>query len=543
MNTPPAGSAPGDPMILAHLIAARAAAMPALDVLTFVDSGADGSLCEETRTYAELWRNGQRVAAALDAEGMQQGDSFAVVMQNHPEFVDTMVGSSIAGTVFVPIDPRTRGKKLAFMLEHAGCRGAVIGDYALPNLVEIAHDCPRLEWVWVVPSAAGGGQAAGGLRARPFGALLTADGPQTEIRVHDPAMPMQMLYTSGTTGDPKAILSPYARFGFVASLGELLGLRAGDRPYTGLSLTHANAQLITLGTTLWMGLRGVFSRRFTKSRLWEITRRYGCTTFNLLGGMTTAVYSEPRRADDADNPVRFVLSAGMPAAIWEQFAQRFAVDIYEFYGAAEGGLTLNPPGAGPVGSIGKPPASMLGRIVDEHDVECAPGVPGEIVFQNADGTCPAITYFGDPEASREKTAGGWLRMGDIGYRDADGWFYFLYRKGGGIRHNGDFVNPAFVEKELAEHPQVDDVFVYGVPSANGVPGEKDVVAAIVPVDRQAFDAGDVFRWCRRNLESNFVPSYLQLVDEIPKTASEKPQERFLLDAFAVDAPDVIRAPD
>ena len=83
-----------------------------------------------------------------------------------------------------------------------------------------------------------------------------------------------------------------------------------------------------------------------------------------------------------------------------------------------------------------------------------------------------LSYFKNPEASGKKTDGGWLRMGDVGYKDADGWYYFLYRKGGGIRKNGDFINPAFVEKELAENSQIDDVFVYGVRSANGVPGEK-----------------------------------------------------------------------
>lgn len=244
------------------------------------------------------------------------------------------------------------------------------------------------------------------------------------------------------------------------------------------------------------------------------------------------------RVNDRDNAVRYVLSAGMPASIWNEFKQRFALEIHEFYGAAEGGLTLNPPG-GPVGSIGKPPASAVGRIVDENDVEVAPGQPGEIVFKNADGSCPVISYCNNPQASAAKTANGWLRMGDIGYRDADGWYYFLFRKGGGIRHNGDFVNPAFVEKELAEHPQVDDVFVYGVPSSNGVAGEKDVVAATVPLSRARFGAADVFRWCRARLESSFVPTYLQLVGEIPKTASEKPQERFLLEAFKVDTPNVV----
>ena len=126
------------------------------------------------------------------------------------------------------------------------------------------------------------------------------------------------------------------------------------------------------------------------------------------------------------------------------------------------------------------------------------------------------------------------------HRDAEGWYYFDFRKGGGIRHNGDFVNPGFVEKVIAEHPQVDDVFVYGVPAASGAPGERDVVAAVVPVDAKTFDPPSVFATCVRGLESNFVPSYLQVVDEIPKTASEKPQERFLMDRFAPDGPRIYR---
>jgi len=112
--------------------------------------------------------------------------------------------------------------------------------------------------------------------------------------------------------------------------------------------------------------------------------------------------------------------------------------------------------------------------------------------------------------------------------------------GGGIRHNGDFVNPGFVEKVIAEHPQVDDVFVYGVPGASGAPGESDVVAAVVPVDAGTFDPASVFATCVKGLEPNFVPAYLQVVDEIPKTASEKPQDRFLVDRFEPDGPRIYR---
>jgi len=126
----------------------------------------------------------------------------------------------------------------------------------------------------------------------------------------------------------------------------------------------------------------------------------------------------------------------------------------------------------------------------------------------------------------------------MGHADEEGWLFFDYRLGGGIRHNGEFINPGFVEKAVAEHPSVLDVFVYGVPAASGAPGEQDVVAAIVLAEGRAQDAAAIFAGCREKLEPNFVPSYLQVLDELPKTASEKPQERILLQQFDPDAANV-----
>jgi crotonobetaine/carnitine-CoA ligase len=175
------------------------------------------------------------------------------------------------------------------------------------------------------------------------------------------------------------------------------------------------------------------------------------------------------------------------------------------------------------------------EILDGSDAVCPPGVVGEICSRPEDHSeRPEVEYFDNPEASAAKTRGGWLRSGDMGHTDADGWFFFDYRKGGGLRRNGDFVNPGFVEKVIAEHPQVRDVFVYGVAAASGAPGERDVVAAVVPEDEEGFSPSSVFEACRAGLEPNFVPTYLQVVDEIPKTASEKPQERFLIEVFDAD---------
>jgi crotonobetaine/carnitine-CoA ligase len=526
-------------LILANLIANRAETQPELDVLTFVHIDQTGQICDETRTYKQLWENGQRIAAALKNQGIQPGQSFGLLMLNHPEFVEAMIAASITGTCFVPIDPRTQGAKLKYMLDFAECQGVICADYALENLYAVREQLGHLKWNLQFDTGLNAGLRDGAVPLNQ--ALASAEVPALPILSEDPDAPMQMLYTSGTTGDPKAIMSPHRRFGEAIALGAFLGLQQGDRPYTGLSLTHANAQLLTMGCSLKMGLRAVISRKFTKSQLWDITRQYGCTVFNLLGGMTTAVYSEPRKDNDGDNPVRYVISAGMPKAIWNEFKERFNVEIFEFYGAAEGGLTLNPMGRGPVGSIGMAPPTMEVSVRDANDNECPRGSAGEICFRNADGSSPVVNYFKNPEASAKKTQGGWLRMGDIGHMDDNGWLFFHYRDGGGIRRNGDFINPAFVEKVLAEQPQVSDVFVYGVPAASGAPGEKDVVAAVVTEQGMELQPEAIFSACRQDLEANFVPSFLQLVDEIPKTASEKPQERFLLEMFDKNSEQVFQA--
>lgn len=516
-------------LILAELVRNARNRKLGYELLTFVNIDQGGVFVEETRNYQELWDNGQRLAAWMRTQGMRKGDTFAIVMQNHPEFVDLMVASSILGTVFVPIDPRIRGDKLKYMLDFAECKGAFVAGYALSG-VEGAWRDTQNQWIATLDEDSSAHPRIEDVQDLPLPA------PELAVVSTDPAEPMQILYTSGTTGDPKAILSSHGRYAVSATLPGVFGLQADDCIYTGLSLTHANAQVVSLGMILHAGIRGVISRKFSKSRLWDITRHYGCTFFNLLGGMTTAIYAEPSRDDDADNPVRLILSAGMPAAIWEDFSLRFGVQLFEFYGAAEGGLTFNPTGTGPVGSCGMAPPSLQLAILDANGNPCAQGQAGEICFRNADGSCPEMVYLKNPQATAEKTAGGWLHMGDVGHVDGEGWLFFDYRMGGGIRKNGDFINTAFVEKALSAIETVSDVFVYGAAVTSGLaPGEKQVVAAVVSTDPEKFDSGDVFARCRKSLDPSSVPDFIQLVPEIPKTASEKPQERFLLESLDIHA--------
>ena len=515
--------------ILADIVATRAERNPDFEVLTFECL----KKTDESRTYARLFERGNALAAALIDRGLERGDRFGLFMRNHPEFVEAMIAASITGTVFVPIDARTKGAKLAYTLQNSGSTCVVCADYSLAQLEEVRGELPDIHSVFALESGEDNAPSLSEFTGvESLDTVLASPAPTVDVRLKDLNDPLQIIYTSGTTGDPKGVVMQNGRYGGMAALGAgVFRFQPDEKLYTGLSLTHGNAQAVTLAAALCLELPAVISRRFTKSRLWDICRKHGCTTFSLLGGMATAIYSEPLKPDDGDNPVRMVTSAGMPYAVWESFEARFNLKVLEWYGAVEGGLAFKPIGEGPLGSFGKPGPGLDMRILDEDDNRCPPGVQGEICSRPADGAAPSVEYHKNPEASQDKTRGGWLRSGDIGHTDEQGWLFFDYRKGGGIRRSGDFINPGFVEKVVAEHPAISDVFVYGVEARSGAPGEKDVVAAVVAAPGETIEPVSVLEHCRAGLESNFVPTYLQIVDEIPKTASEKPQERFLRERF------------
>lgn len=192
------------PTVLKELVAHKVEMSPNLDVLTFEGAGVRG---DEVRTYRDLWENGNRLAGGLIDRGMMPGDRFALFMKNHPEFVDAMVAASISRCVFVPIDPRTRGTKLAYMLNHSGCRGVIAADYTLGQIEGVRADLAGLEWIWVLDSDEA---LEDNVKHKPGISHLAAilNEPFVEIgsRHPSPKDPFEITYTSGTTGDPKGVV-------------------------------------------------------------------------------------------------------------------------------------------------------------------------------------------------------------------------------------------------------------------------------------------------------------------------------------------------
>nr|WP_249158381.1 AMP-binding protein [Bradyrhizobium jicamae] len=502
------------------LVAAQASGTPDKTALTFVDVAADGTYRTEERSYAQLERNGAALARRLAALGLRRGDTFALMMANHPEFVEAMLAAAMLGAVFVPIDPRTIGEKLSFMLSHAECRGVICSAECAAAIADLGgNDLP-----WAVILTEQSAWPASIARVNlAYRDVLKEGGSSDRIGV-SPTDPMMLMFTSGTTGNPKAVVISHGAYMSRARGMHGIELNADDVLYTGLSLTHINAQG-TLRIGLTAGLPVVISRKFSKRHLWPICRKFGCTMFNILGGMIPEIYSIPEAPDDADNPVRLIISAGMPPDLWKEYERRYGLRICEIYGSTEGGGALtNPPGSGPIGSLGKPPPELEAVVFDDEGRRCPPMQSGELRFRRKDGVAIKTTYFRNPEASDAKVVDGWFRTGDVVHEDEAGWFFFHYRIGGGIRRNGDFINTALVEATLIKSGLVSDVFVYGVATPRNVAGEKTLVAAVVPCAAN-FREADLLAYCGKSLQKRDIPEIFQVLDAIPKTISEKPIER------------------
>ena len=516
-----------NPVIASHLVEIKADEAP--DTLVYIFE--QGEVGDERCTYKDLYENSNKIARLFLDNGIDKGDTFAIFMKNYPEFVYALLAGTTIGAIMVPIDPRSRGDKLRFLLHNCNAKAVIVEDELLSSLEEVLPDLPAIKLISVVYKK--GHTVPVTNKYHALNEILEKNTWNTvDQLIMDVRHPMQIIYTSGTTGDPKGVAIRNNRTGLFNILNSIVWkYQKDDILYNGLSLTHGNAQAVTLFPALSMGITAVFSPRFTKSRIWDICRKYGCTSFSLLGGMMAGIYNEPEKPDDADNPVKVVISAGTPATIWDAFEKRFNVKILEWYGSVEGGFAYKPIGKGPIGSFGKPvPGVMEFKIVDENDNEVPVGQTGELICRLLKGETK-VDYLGKPEESKEKTRGGWLRTGDMVHRDAEGWYYFDYRKGSELRRSGDFIQPEYIETVIGKHPDISEVSVYGVPAASGAPGESDLVAAIACFEGKSINPKLFYEYLKQNLEANFIPSYLQIVPEIPKTITEKALTRILKEDF------------
>jgi crotonobetaine/carnitine-CoA ligase len=512
----------GDPRIptreecvLADLVLRRAAEDPDCVVLRFEDGG--------EWTHGDLLRHGRATAAALQAAGTVAGDRVLLWLPNGPEVVQALVATSLLGATAVPISTAYRGGLLEHVLRTSGARTGIVHAELLPRLGEVDRSDLRS----VVVARAGGGAATlEGLAtvdwddahrsAPPF---LPPDVP------HEPWDTFAVLFTSGTTGPSKAVLTSYVQHYTFQTAVHGERIRPDDRVLVHAPMSHMTGVNPVYGAVLLQASAAVVTG-FDTRRFWETIVETGATTCSLIGSQVT-----------------FLVKSGgarPPGARLRRVAASPVTEDYVTFGRTHGvlmesgfAMTEVPsalrtdPAVSAYGSCGRVRPGMEVRLVDEHDRPVPEGEVGELIVR-ADRPWSITTgYLGDPEATAAAWRNGWFHTGDALRRDGEANYYFVDRLKDAIRRRGENISSAEVEAEILAHPAVSTAAVVGVTSEFA---EQEVLAAIVPVEGQRIDETELLEHLRRRLPYFMVPRYLRVLDQLPMTATGRVQKVTLREA-------------
>ena len=469
-------------------------------------------------TYAGLAEGAARFAGALRELGIVEGDRVAVMMPNQAEFLHVWFGILKLGAIEVPLHNAARGPGIAHILESTGARAIVVDEDFLVHVEPYLRD---LEHVVVVGEG--------------FDELLQSATPVETLEV-EARRPASILFTGGTTGPPKGVVLPHGHNLNVASgTVETVGYTEDDVLFTMFPLFHANAKYTTVVAAMIAGARVVINQRFSASRFWSICRSEGVTAFNGQGEMLRILLKQPERPDDADNPVRVVFGAAAATELVLEFEQRFGLSVLDVYGMTETGpITACSWERRRAGSCGVPVPWYDVRLVDANDLDVPDGATGEIVIRPKRPHVMMEGYWNNDAETLKSLRNLWFHTGDHARRDSDGFYWFVVRATDSIRRRGENVSAWEVERVLADHPQVLEAAVYGVPSELG--GQEVMVAVVKRHDAEVTPE-ELLDFCEGKMPHFAVPRFVRFVDELPKSHAQRILKQELK-AEGVDAPGV-----
>ncbi|KAA8969495.1 long-chain-fatty-acid--CoA ligase FadD17 [Mycobacterium sp.] len=461
-------------------------------------------------------RHGAAVAAALrDRLDPARPPHVGVLLENTPFFSALLVAAGLTGIVPVGLNPVRRGAALARDIEHADCQLVLTDSRSAAPLGDLLHiKVDSTEWSDEVAAHADA---------------------EIGFRTAAPDDLFMLIFTSGTSGDPKAVKCSQGKVGIAGvTMTERFGLGPDDRCYVSMPLFHSNAVLV--GWSVAVACRGsmVLRRKFSASGFLPDVRRYGVTYANYVGKPLSYVLATPEHDDDADNPLKAMYgNEGAPEDV-ERFARRFGCVAVDGFGSTEGGVAISRTPETPEGSLGPLPAGI--DIVDpDTGAACPPGVVGELV--NTAGPGRFEGYYNDPQADAQRMADGVYHSGDLAYRDEQGYVYFAGRLGDWLRVDGENLGTAPIERVLARHPEVREVAVYAIPAPSV--GDQ-VMAALVMKPGAEFDADEfrAFLAAQPDLGPKQWPSYVRVSTDLPRTATFKVLKR-QLSAEGLDTADPV----
>ena len=493
-------------------------------LLARADDRTPGLVHDEQRwTWAEVVAASADRAAFL-AERLDHGAPLhvGVLLENVPEFVFWLGGAALAGATVVGINPTRRGAELARDITHTRCQLVVTDQTSGPLLDGLdlggAEVIDRTRGDRVLPRSSG---------AMP----LQLGHGVTESTL------FLLLFTSGTSGAPKAVRCSQGRLAGIGTIvAQMFELTSDDVCYAAMPLFHSNALMAGWAPALAAGATVVLRRRFSASAFLPDVRRHGVTYVNYVGRPLSYILATEARGDDADNPLRQAFGNEASQQDIERFARRFGCAVTDGYGSTEGGANVQRTPDMPAGALGR---AGEGTVVIDPQTghECPParfddgGIllnPGEAIGElvNKHGAAGFEGYWDNAEATEARLRDGWYWTGDLAYRDADGFFFFAGRNADWMRVDGENFAGAPIERILARHPDVVLGAVYGVPD----PTVGDQVMAAVQLRPGATfepEAFSVFLAGQQDLGTKWSPRFVRVMEALPVTETNKILKRHL----------------
>jgi acyl-CoA synthetase (AMP-forming)/AMP-acid ligase II len=495
------------------LSALLAAGEPARPAFVVPDGG-------QVLTYARVAAGIEALAQRLAGAGVRRGDRVALTLPNGPDFVLLLVAITALGAAAAPLNPAYTQAEFDFFLTDIAPRLFLIPASRPAAAADAAAGTQTP--VLTVGAAADGGPPelldAAGAAVRPRRSF-EAGGPD-DVAV--------VLHTSGTTSRPKQV--PLRQRNLMASVRTIAAhyrLGPADVSFCVMPLFHIHGLVASAFAALSTGGTVIAPRRFTAHRFWPQAREHGATWLSAGPTLHRMILD---RADDSGPPgtLRFVrsCSSALSPALLERAEASYRVPMLEAYGMTEAShqMTSNPlpPAARVPGSVGVPTGTEIG-VIDAAGALLPEGSPGEVVIR---GPGVMAGYANNPAANAEAFTHGWFRTGDRGVLQG-GYLTLHGRIKEMIIRGGENIAPAEIEQVLVSHPAVRDAICFGVEDDK----YGELVAAAVILDRDA-EAGDLIDHCRQRLAAFKVPARIDVVPEIPRTPTGKPQRRRMAEVVA-----------
>lgn len=463
-------------------------------------------------TYSELKAQVLAGAALLASQGVAQDDIVAVWMPNGPDALRMMLAINYLGAVCAPLGLASRGGFLEHILNNSEARLMVVDARLVGRLAEV--QARFLRKLVVVRTGGDAGPA-------PHGFELIEHALDAGAAVPPLARPIQpwdsqfVLYTSGTTGPSKGVLTSYMqRYAHAMSARHI---SAADRRLIHAPLSHTGG----IGNIYGMLARGgsiALVESFKTDRFWSDVRRFGITTTSLLGVTLPYLLQQPESAQDRSHPLKTIQIAPVDASA-KAFSRRFGVDVFGVYNMTEISAPFHgEPNPEVRGLCGKPRPGVEARIVDDHDIPLEDGQVGELVIRSAEPWTMMNGYLREPQATADAWRNGWFHTGDAFRRTPQGEFIFADRLKDAVRRRGENISSFEVESEIARHPQVSEVAVV---AARSELSEDEVLAVVSPVAGGAVAPEALIEFLRTRLPYFMIPRYVRVMQALPRTATQK----------------------